>query len=216
MKFQARSVRRGRCKTLTRIKEIRDSAEIESAVIKLYDMYVRIQKLSYAKLESYGSQLLIRGPVDEKDIVTRVKEFSEALTGFIRLRATADETLDTFGNGLKSLTNAADSKEILALIGLTALSDRKEYNRLTGILRKQYHEKLEPAIPEMKKIFKWIKDSIDFSESIDELINRDLVSNEDEFIGMIIAMRDHDIRRFNELYQELEARIKLEESKSSD
>ena len=194
-------------------RESHDSAEIKSAVIKLYEIYDRMQKLASLKLKSYGPRLLVQGNISEGDIERRVKEFSEALTSFLKLRIRTNATLAALGNSLKTLTNAADSKEISTLIGLTALSDRKEYNRMAVMLKRYYREQLEPAIPEMVKVFRWVQDFNDFSDWIDRLINRNLANKEDEFTEMIVAIRDHDIAKFSELYERLEERIKLEESK---
>jgi hypothetical protein len=198
---------------LAHSKESRDSAEIKSEIVKLYEIYNKMQKLASMKLKSYDPTPLILGNVSEGDIERRVKEFSEALTNFLKLRIKTNATLAAFGNSIKSLANASDTKEISALIGLTALSDRNEYNRMAAMLRRYYSEQLEHAIPEMVKVFKWVQDLNDFSLWLDKLLNRNLAVKEDEFTEMIIAIRDQDIGRFRDLSKMLESRINLEERK---
>jgi hypothetical protein len=190
-----------------------DSTAIGSALIKLNDIYSRMQKLASRKMKSYGPSILSQGNISEGDVEQRVKGFSEALTNYLKLRIRTNSALSALANSLKSLKNATDSKEISTLIGLTALSDRNEYNRNAAMLRRYYKEQLEPAIPEMVKVFKWVANLNDFSEWIGKLINRDFTKREDDFTEMILAIRDNDIGKFRTLYDALEARIKIEESK---
>jgi hypothetical protein len=185
--------------------------DAKTAIRKLNETYRRMRELSSRKLRSYGATLFLEQNVREEDIERRVKNFGDALANFLRIRKKANASMAALEKGLKDLEGAEDVGEISTLIGLTVLSDRRDYNRNAARLRDYYDEEIGPTMPDVTKIVRYASESIDFGRWLDRLLNRDLKKGQDDLTDMIEAISNLDLNKFNEISERLNKRIEAEE-----
>jgi hypothetical protein len=185
--------------------------DARTAIRKLNEIYQRMRKLASRKLRSYGSTLFLDQDVREEDIERKVIHFGDALVNFLKIRKKTNASMAALEKGLQNLEGAIDVDEISTLIGLTVLSDRREYNRNAARLRDFYDEEIGPTMPDVTKIVRYANESNDFGKWLDRLLNRDLKRGQDDLTEMIEAIRDLDIKKFNETYEQLVKRIEAEE-----
>jgi hypothetical protein len=185
--------------------------DAKTAIRKLNETYRRMRELSSRKLRSYGATLFLEQNVREEDIERRVKNFGDALANFLRIKKKANASMAALEKGLKDLEGAEDVGEISTLIGLTVLSDRRDYNRNAARLRDYYDEEIGPTMPDVTKIVRYASESIDFGRWLDRLLNRDLKKGQDDLTDMIEAISNLDLNKFNEISERLNKRIEAEE-----
>ena len=162
-------------------------------------------------MNSYGSTLFLKSNVSEEDIVKKVKLFGEALVSFLRIRKNTYESMAALENSLKNLERAEDVGEISALLALTVLPERRQYNRCAALLRDCYNEKIEPTMPDIVRLVSYTSESNDFGKWLDKVLNRDLKTGQDDFTEMMESIRKLDIVRFNDIHKELNNRMETEE-----
>jgi len=185
--------------------------DLKAAVKRLDEVYDRMQALILRRTESLSPTHLSEESKSGEELERKVQRFSEDLISFLKQTKRTKEAFAALKKNLKGLQGATDVGEISTLMGLTASSDREEYNRAATGLVKCYETKLRPAMPEIVKIVDYAGEITDFTKWFDSFINRDLATGKDDLTEMIRAIRDRDPSRFNEIYKGLIRRIEAEE-----
>ena len=148
-----------------------------------------------------------------EDIEEQVWRFSEALANFLELRKRLRASYSAFEKSLKDLEGATETNEISTLAGLNVLTSQKEYRRL---IDKMMETNLQMKIPEMSDIERVVKlanETEDFGKWMGDMADYDSDTEDDDFTRMIIAIRDRNIRGFNNIYEKMERKVVAEERK---
>jgi hypothetical protein len=119
--------------------------------------------------------------------------------------------LSIFEKSLHDLEKADSADEISTLMGLTLLSDQRDYINAMIQIAECYEDELSPTFPEITGIVKFAAQAKESGRWITNLFNYDAGTGEDDITRMIIAIRDHDIERFNEIHDAVNSRIDVEE-----
>jgi hypothetical protein len=193
-------------------RESSELSQLQTAVRKLYEINNRMQALIIKK--RYGSS---KSPRDERqgeeNIEDRVQRFSEALIEYLKLRRRLRESLAAFQDTLRNLQNAEDVKEISTLMGLSVLASHAEYHRVRRTLMERYENTIFPGLPEVEREVKLAAEMNEFGKWMARITDFNLGSGEDDFTRMIIAIRDRNVDKFNEIYERVLKRIETEEGK---
>jgi oligoendopeptidase F len=190
--------------------------ELKLAVKKLSEIYKRINALISRKQKSYVPSPLSKEENSLEDTERKVQHFGEALMSFLKLRKQVRKKTRVFSEGLKNLQEARDAQEICTLMGLTLLSDRMEYLHAVDGLMTYYEQELSQLMPEIVNAMALAGQINELGKWMEKLFNKDPKTGEDDLTRMIIAIRDRDISKFNYLYDPVERKIEVEETKAEE
>jgi chaperonin cofactor prefoldin len=186
-------------------------AEYKDAVQRLSKLYSRVRELIARKMLSLRSESISNHEMTEESVGNKVQRFNQALTKFLESRKKMRNGLLVFEKSLHDLERAESSDEISTLMGLTLLSDQREYRNAMIQIAQSYEKELYPIFPEIMGIVKFASLSRESAKWATTLFNYDARTGEDDITRMIIAIRDHDIKRFNEIHNTINSRIEAEE-----
>ena len=186
--------------------------ELKMAVKRLSEISDRVAGLALRRIKTSGPPVSFDDMTDA-DLEREVRQFSEALLNFIRLRIRIVEAQRSMEKSLKTLLEAEDDKEISALIGPTLLADQKEYVGMNVQLTECIESKVNAGAPQVSRISKWAAEINDFSKWVGSLVERDERKGQDDLTLMIESIRDNDIKRFDKIYEKVRERIEREEGK---
>lgn len=186
-------------------------AEFRDAVERLSRLYRRLRELIQKEEESRISKIHLDQEPAEEPTRIKVQRFSQGLTEFLKSRATLKAELKAIEKSIADLEKADSVDEISTLIGLTLLADHREYNHARSRCIKCYENEVHPVMPEISTVVIFADEMNQHGEWVAKLVNYDPTTGEDDFTKMIVAIRDHDLDRFNEIHSELTKRIEIEE-----
>jgi chaperonin cofactor prefoldin len=162
-------------------------------------------------MQSLRSDGLPNHEMSEENVGNKVQRFNQALTKFLESRKKMRNGLLVFEKSLHDLERAESPDEISTLMGLTLLSDQREYRNAMIQIAQSYEKELYPIFPEIMGIVKFASLSKESAKWATTLFNYDARTSEDDITRMIIAIRDHDIKRFNEIHDRVNSKIEAEE-----
>jgi hypothetical protein len=184
-------------------------AELKTSIRKLSEIHIKLAALMMRKFAARVSGSSFAKTMEGAE--NRVETFTKVLSKFVRLRKRLHTGMTILGNNLKTLENAESIGEISTLIGLTILGDQREYNEAATDLMKSYEAELLPIVPELTNLLSIGAQAYEAGKMMNRLINYDATTGEDDLIGMMTALRDHDIDKFNEIHNRMKRRIEAEE-----
>nr|MDO8100740.1 hypothetical protein [Candidatus Njordarchaeota archaeon] len=190
--------------------------EFKGAVQRLSKVYARIRTLLTAKARYLRLDSPPNHEMTEEIVGKKFQRFSQAMESYLKSRRKMQAELSVFEKSLRDLEKAESVDEISTLMGLTVLTDHREYRHAMIQIVKCYEDQLCPLFPEIAGIMKFAAQANEVGKWATKLFNYDPSTREDDFTRMIIAIRDHDIDRFNKVHDELIRRIEIEERRSSN
>jgi hypothetical protein len=191
--------------------EVQDElGELKVAVRKISELSTRMSKLASRKLtenvETFSGESETQEEIEE-----RVQRLSEALTEFLVLRKRLKARYSAFEKSLEDLERAAEVDEISTLAGFSVLASQKE---LRSIMDKIVESNLKAPIPQMSEIERVVRlasEARDLGKWMSDMTGYEQTTGDDDFTRMIVAIRDRNMKKFNEIHERMKERLDTEE-----
>jgi hypothetical protein len=186
--------------------------DLKAAVRKLSNLSNRIFNLTSKKqLQVFGA---LEGEGESgANIEEEVQHFSEFLADFLKLRKKLRSSFSAFQKSLKDLEGATEADEISTLAGFNVLTGQKEYRRIIDKMMETNSQMKIPKISDVERVIKLAKETDDVGRWMRDMSSYDSETEDDDFTRMIIALRDRNVKGFNEIYEKIEKKIAAEEHK---
>jgi len=191
-------------------------SEFKGAVQRLSKVYARIRTLLTAKARYLRLDSPPNHEMTEESVGEKVQRFSQAMESYLKSRSKMKAELSVFEKSLLDLEKAESVDEISTLMGLTVLTDQREYRNAMIRIMGCYEDELCPLFPEIAGIMRFAAQANEVGKWATKLFDYDPSTREDDLTRMILAIRDHDIDRFNKVHDELVRRLDVEERHQSN
>jgi hypothetical protein len=163
------------------------------------------------KANRYDS-LLTRSS-DKQAIAREVQNLNEGLSTLIKTETKRQQSFQNMLEMAKRFEESNSIEEISTLIGVTMLADYKGHADGLNEVVKTCESKIYPGIPILTNLMAFAAELDKICKWTHEILNYDSTAKEDDIIRMVSAIRSQNLDQFNNIYERLDQRLRMEENR---
>lgn len=188
--------------------------EIKSAMRKLLETNGKLQGLMTAKLQPHFDKFtsFLQDDSAKESIESMIQRLADSTIRLIKIMKKREQTATALTDTIKRFEQSDSVSEISTLIGLTLLTDYKGYLGSIFEITKLCESRIFPIFPKLENFMEFSAELDKFSKWLNNVLNHDDSTGEDDISRMITAIRDLDLNSFNKIYEQLNQRIETERS----